>query len=65
MTTVDIPDEPTFSDRYREMRWCANCGGEQIFLPLYECEAGRVGVCLGCEEQRLIPFTRVTTSEAA
>jgi hypothetical protein len=48
----------------RDMRWCANCGGEQVFVEVYEFAAGRVGFCLGCGEERVIPFTR-TNSEAA
>ena len=49
---------------YRDMRWCMNCGGEQLFVEVYECEAGRVGVCFGCGEERVERWTR-TNSEAA
>jgi hypothetical protein len=49
---------------YRDMRWCAQCGGAQVFLEVYEFESGRVGVCLGCGEERVVAFTRIT-SEAA
>lgn len=45
---------------YRDMRWCPNCGGEQIFVPVYEFDGGRVGVCLGCGDERIAGFTRVT-----
>lgn len=45
---------------YQSMRTCSRCGGEQIFVAVYECNAGRVGVCLGCGEEKLIPFSRVT-----
>jgi hypothetical protein len=45
-------------------RWCANCGGEQTFFPVYEFELGRVGFCFGCGEERIAPFTRMN-SEAA
>jgi hypothetical protein len=48
---------------YQRMRWCVNCGGEQVFVEVFECEAGRVGCCLGCGEERVIPFSR-TNSEA-
>ena len=48
---------------YQRMRWCVNCGGEQVFVEVFECEAGRVGVCLGCGDERVIPFSR-TNSEA-
>jgi hypothetical protein len=49
---------------YRDMRWCPNCGGEQMFLPVYEFEGGRVGVCFGCGDEKVAAFTR-TTAEAA
>ena len=52
------------SSIYRDMRWCVGCAGEQVFLEVYEFSGGRVGVCLGCGEEKLIPFTR-TNSEAA
>lgn len=48
------------SDKYRDMRWCANCAGEQVFVEVYEFEGGRVGVCLGCGEERVVLFTRVS-----
>ena len=48
------------SDVCRDMRWCPGCGGEQIFVEVYEFDAGRVGVCLGCGEERVISFTRVS-----
>lgn len=48
-------------DRYQDMRWCANCGGPRIFLPVYECENGRMGICLGCEEEDFQPFTRANS----
>lgn len=51
--------------RLQDMRWCANCGGGQIFVPVYECEAGRVGFCLGCGDEHIERFTRVTNTEAA
>jgi hypothetical protein len=46
------------SEIYRDMRWCANCGGERIFVEVYEFEAGRVGVCLGCGDERVVRFSR-------
>ena len=49
---------------HQEPRWCANCGGEQTFVPVYEIHIGRVGYCLGCGEERVVPFSR-TNSEAA
>jgi hypothetical protein len=48
----------------RDMRWCAKCGGEQVFVEVYEFADGRVGVCLGCGDERIERFTR-TTAEAA
>ncbi len=49
---------------YQERRFCANCGGERVFVPVFECAIGRVGYCLGCEEQRVIRFTRATECAA-
>jgi hypothetical protein len=49
---------------YQDMRWCAHCGGEQVFLPVFEFEGGRVGLCLGCGDERVIWFTRTTAGEA-
>lgn len=51
------------TDIYRDMRWCSNCGGQRIFLEVFEFDAGRVGVCLGCGEERIALFTRTTTNE--
>ena len=56
--------EPLALDRYQDMHWCINCGGQRIFLPVYECEAGRVGVCLGCGEEKLASFTRANSEVA-
>ena len=44
---------------HRDPRWCSNCGGPQTFVEVYEFEGGRLGVCLGCGEERVAPFTRV------
>lgn len=46
---------------YQDMHWCVNCGGEQIFVPVYEIEQGRVGYCLGCGDERIAPFTRMNS----
>jgi len=43
---------------YQDMRWCADCAGEKLFLQLYEVESGRVGICLGCEQEKFVPFSR-------
>ena len=45
---------------YRDMRWCARCAGEQLFVPMFECDFGRVGVCMGCGEEKVQRFTRTT-----
>ena len=55
------PIDPTI---YSEPRWCSDCGGRRMFEVVYECEVGRVGVCLGCGEEKLVRWTR-TNSEAA
>ena len=52
------------SSVYQDMRWCVNCGGPQVFVVVYEFEGGRLGVCLGCGDERVAPFSR-TTAEAA
>jgi hypothetical protein len=45
---------------YQRMRWCTRCGGQQNFVDVFECEAGRLGCCLGCGEERVIPWSRAT-----
>jgi hypothetical protein len=49
---------------YRDMRWCANCGGQQVFVPVYEIEQGRVGFCFGCGEERIEAFSRMNSEVA-
>jgi len=48
----------------RDPRWCAKCGGLQVFVAVYECEAGRVGFCLGCGEEKLVRFSRAVSEVA-
>lgn len=48
------------SEVCRDMRSCFNCAGEQVFVEVYEFDGGRVGVCLGCGEERVVGFTRVS-----
>lgn len=47
------------ADVYRDMRWCPDCGGQQVFVEVFEFEGGRVGVCLGCGEERVVRFSRM------
>ena len=49
---------------YQNMRWCVNCGGQQIFIEVFEFNGGRCGYCLGCGAQRVAYFKR-EVSEAA
>ncbi len=49
---------------YQDMRWCAKCAGEQIFVEVYEFESGRVGVCLGCGDESVVRFSRVNSEVA-
>ncbi|HXM64460.1 MAG TPA: hypothetical protein VN950_26605 [Terriglobales bacterium] len=41
------------------MRFCEICDAEQIFVAAWQCEAGLLGCCLGCGEERLVRFSRV------
>ena len=63
---VSLRSQPVRLDPmlYQQPRWCANCGGEQTFVPVFEFEGGRVGFCLGCGEEKRVPFSH-TTQEAA
>jgi hypothetical protein len=45
----------------QEMQDCPKCGGPQILVIAWEFESGRVGCCLGCGDERVIPFSRVTS----
>ena len=47
------------SDVCRDMRWCAQREEYQEFREFLEGGCGRVGVCLGCGEERIIFFSRV------
>jgi hypothetical protein len=49
---------------HRSPRWCANCGGPQTFVTVFEFEGGRVGFCDGCGDEKCVPFSR-TMSEVA
>jgi hypothetical protein len=61
--TSPIPTPELFAIDLKEMQWCANCGGPQVFIPCVNVEDGRVGVCWGCDKEVFVPFTR--TMEAA
>jgi len=55
---LDLPDP----FRYQERRWCANCGGEQTFVPVDRFPFGWRGYCMGCEDVVYAMDTR--TAEA-
>jgi|HubBroStandDraft_2_1064218.scaffolds.fasta_scaffold161375_2 hypothetical protein len=59
----DVPTDIAVlnSDICRDPRWCPNCGGEQTFVAVYEFHEGRFGFCLGCGDERLVPFSRVNS----
>lgn len=59
MTTQPLTPLPSPA-LYQDMHPCADCGGEQIWIPVYEFEGGRVGYCLGCGAEKVQWFTRVT-----
>jgi hypothetical protein len=43
------------------MRYCPHCDAEKIFICGWECDAGLVGCCLGCGDERIAPFTRANS----
>jgi hypothetical protein len=43
------------------MRYCAHCDALTIFVAGWACDAGLMGCCLGCGEERIAPFTRVNS----
>jgi hypothetical protein len=55
---------PELAPPTEEPRWCADCGGLKTFLVIEQCDAGRIGVCQGCEQVKFLPWER-TNSEAA
>jgi hypothetical protein len=65
MTSPSLTPALDFASRYAVPRWCVNCGGEQTFVPVYEVKAGRVGFCFGCNEEKIVAFTRVNSESAA
>lgn len=49
------------SDKCRNMRWCARCGGPQQFVEVFEIAGvGRAGFCFGCGEEKVLRFERVS-----
>lgn len=48
---------------YQDMRWCANCGGPQMFIPVDRFIGGWRGYCLGCEQEKYVMDER-TNAEA-
>ena len=52
------------SQLYQDMRWCKNCGGVAMFIPVDRFPFGWRGYCLGCEEVVYVLDER-TSEEAA
>jgi hypothetical protein len=48
----------------QQMRYCEVCDREEIFVVGWECKLGRIGVCLGCGDEKIAPFTRVNSEVA-
>jgi hypothetical protein len=42
---------------------CYQCGKESEFLAQFEMANGWWGCCLGCGEERLVPYTRTVSTE--
>lgn len=49
---------------YQDRRWCANCGGEQTFIPVDRFAFGWRGYCHGCEEVVYVMETRANSEVA-
>lgn len=49
---------------YQDTRWCEDCGGPQLMISVFEIESGRIALCLGCEKEKFLPFSRVTVGAA-
>lgn len=65
---LSIERFPTFAYStvavHQDMSDCWKCGGARIFIVVFEFENGRAGYCVGCGEERVLPFSR-TVAEAA
>lgn len=46
----DLPQPEKDPFLYQDQRWCANCGGARMFVPVDRFPHGWRGYCLGCEE---------------
>lgn len=54
-------DLPRRLDRTVEfMRWCDVCEALEQFTAAWQCEAGLLGCCRGCGDERIAPWTRTT-----
>ena len=51
---------PLDSSIYRETVFCPVCECEEEFRTMLEFVSGRIGVCLGCGDERVVGFTRRT-----
>ena len=63
--SVPSPILPLDPFLYQEMRWCAQCDAEAIFVAVFECITGRAEVCLGCGSENFERFTRTVSEECA
>lgn len=54
---------PLDSQIYRENVFCFACERMQEFRIMYEFCCGRIGVCLGCGHERVVPFSRATEAQ--
>ena len=46
------------------MDFCPKCLAEMHFIAAWRCDAGLLGYCLGCGDERIAPFTRVNSEVA-
>jgi hypothetical protein len=59
----DLGLAPLDSQIYREHRFCSICDAEEEFRTVLEFVGGRIGVCMGCGDEKVIPFSRVTEAQ--
>lgn len=48
----------------RWQRYCEVCDQEELFVAVMSCSRGLIGVCIGCANEVVAPWTR-TNSEVA